>query len=320
MNFCKKSLSLFFCVFCLSISVLATESTADDNWDGEQYLKNSGLQYQWATSYIKKLQLQGTEKILDIGCGDGRVTAIIAHAVPDGKVIGVDNSESMLQTAQKLQQKLCFDNLAFSMQDATQLNFAEEFDLIVSFSCFHWVPNHFAALQGIEKSLKPGGKVFLYFVPDHGRDRFDSAINAVVSSPKWASYFSNFSNPYSPVTPSKFATYAEDVHLLIKRFEIITIDEAFPDKAAFIAWMSGWLSYLKLLPKELHAEFLDEIMVCYLKTHPADAAGQIHYIDYWMEVELLKKANYTQTTEIKIKLDAINRMTELGMSKRYNMT
>jgi len=122
------------------------------------------------------------------------------------------------------------------------------------------------------------------------------------------------------VTPSKFATYAEDVHLLIKRFEIITIDEAFPDKAAFIAWMSGWLSYLKLLPKELHAEFLDEIMVCYLKTHPADAAGQIHYIDYWMEVELLKKANYTQTTEIKIKLDAINRMTELGMSKIYNMT
>ena len=58
-------------------------------------------------------------------------------------------------------------------------------------------------------------------------DRFDHAINTVVNSPKWAHYFSDFSNPFSLVTPSKFAAYAEEAGLLLKRIEIITVDEVF---------------------------------------------------------------------------------------------
>lgn len=286
MSYKNKFLAFCLCFFSLCLTIFAS----NDHWDGEQYLENSDLQYQWATSYIKKLQLQGTEKILDIGCGDGRVTSIIAQAVPQGSVIGIDISESMLQTAQKLLEKIRLNNLAFAKQGAANLNFEAEFDLIVSFSCLHWVPDHFAALQGIERSLKPGGKSFLYFAPDHGRDRFDHAIHTVVDSPKWAPFFTNFSDPFSLVTPSKFATYAEEVHLLLKRMEIITVDEEFQNKAAFIAWMSAWMPHLKLLPKELHEEFSEEIIESYLKKHPVDAEGKIHFIDYWMEVELLKSA------------------------------
>lgn len=289
MLFYKKTFLL--CIYLLSfcLSLFADEiSTKDDQWDGKQYLNNSDLQYQWATSYIQKLHLQGQEKILDIGCGDGRVTAVIAQGLPNGFVLGIDASDSMLQVAQDLKQQVHLGNLDFTKKDAMSLGFKNEFDFIVSFSCFHWIPDHFTALQEIKKALKPGGKVFLYFAPDHGRDRFDHAINTVVNSPKWADYFSGFVNPFSLITPSKFATYAEEAGLLIKRIEIITVDEVFPSKTAFSAWMRGWMSRLKQLPKELHQEFLEEIIDCYLKKHPIDAENKLHYIDYWMEVELLK--------------------------------
>lgn len=292
MNIYKKAVSITFCILSFCLSSFAEEvPTQNQDWDGELYLKNSTLQYQWANSYIQKFQLNGNEKILDIGCGDGRITAMIAKSVPKGFVVGIDPSDSMLQTAQNLKDKIAFANLDFLKRDAMDLHLTSEFDFIVSFSCFHWIADHFRALQELEKALKPGGKVFLYFAPDHGRDRFDHAIKKVVESTKWAPYFSDFSNPFTLVSPSQFATYAEEANLLIKRIEIITVDEIFSSKDAFAAWMTGWMSYLKQLPKKLHKEFLEEIIDCYLEKHPIDSENQLHYIDYWMEVELLKPCN-----------------------------
>ncbi|MES2272979.1 MAG: methyltransferase domain-containing protein [Chlamydiota bacterium] len=260
------------------------------HFDGEQYAKNSELQYQWATAYIKKLQLKGNERILDIGCGDGRVSALIAKAVPQGSVVGIDVSDSMLLEAQKLLQNTHIKNLSFARQDAMGLEFEKEFDLVLSFSCFHWVANHLTALQKIEKSLKPGGRVFIYFYPDHGRERADDAIKTVVSSKKWSSYFAHFTNPFSLVTPAKFASQAESAKLVLKRMEVVALDEVFPTSRAFAAWITGWMPQLKILPQEKHKEFLDEIIASYLQKHPADAQGKIHYIDYWLEAEFIKSS------------------------------
>ncbi|ANH78853.1 Methyltransferase type 11 [Candidatus Chlamydia sanziniae] len=282
---CLCFLSSYLLIFTNEIPI------QDDHWDGQHYLNNSDLQCQWAISYIQKFQLSGYEKILDIGCGDGRITAKIAQAVPYGFVFGVDTSDSMLQVAQNLKNKIRLNNLDFIKRDAMNLGFESEFDFIVSFSCFHWVCDHFVALQEIEKALKPGGKVFLYFAPDYGYDRFDFAINTVVASSKWANYFVNFSNPLSLVTPAKFATYVEETGLLLQRLEIITVDETFPTQVAFATWITGWLWYLQQLPKELHQEFLDDIIACYLKYHPIDTDNKLHFIDYWIEVELLKYAS-----------------------------
>ena len=114
MMFYKKTLSLCICLLSFCLSNFANEiSIKDDQWDGQQYLNNSDLQYQWATSYIQKMELRGHEKILDIGCGDGRVTAIIAKSLPNGYVLGIDASESMLQVAQNLKDRAHLDNLRF---------------------------------------------------------------------------------------------------------------------------------------------------------------------------------------------------------------
>ena len=59
-------------------------------WNASAYASNSVVQQSWARELIARLALRGDEKILDVGCGDGKVTAEIARAVPDGSVTGAD--------------------------------------------------------------------------------------------------------------------------------------------------------------------------------------------------------------------------------------
>lgn len=280
----------FVLIFLLLLGIYSSTESAEDFWDGKQYINNPSLQFKWASKYIEKLKLKGNEKILDIGCGDGRITALIAKSISNGYIIGIDNSISMLEIANQVKDNSKNQNLKFIKCAATELNFDNVFDYIVSFSCFHWLSDHLVVLKNIEKALKPNGRIFLYFAPDHGSNRLDHAISIIASTKKWQNYFSDFSNPFSLSTPAKFLKYSEEAKLLLKRIEILTIDEVFQTKEAFLEWMTGWMPHLKQLPKELHRTFLDEIIDYYLKYHPLDDENTYHYIDYWMEVELLKSA------------------------------
>ena len=68
-------------------------------WDAADYASNSASQFGWAMELIEKLRLQGDDHVLDIGCGDGKVSAEIARRLPKGAVIGVDGSQEMIELA-----------------------------------------------------------------------------------------------------------------------------------------------------------------------------------------------------------------------------
>jgi trans-aconitate methyltransferase len=82
-------------------------------FDGERYGQASAHQREWGTTLIAELSLQGTEHVLDLGCGDGALTARIAALVPRGHVMGIDASQGMIAAAQP---KAC-ENLRFVRMD-----------------------------------------------------------------------------------------------------------------------------------------------------------------------------------------------------------
>src|SRR4030095_15665404 len=107
--------------------------------------------------------LNGSERILDVGCGEGKITAEIASRVPRGLVVGVDPSHDMIGFAQKhftlaISTGASLGNLRFEVADARRLSFKDEFDLAVSFNALHWIPEQDAALRAIRSALIPGGK------------------------------------------------------------------------------------------------------------------------------------------------------------------
>jgi trans-aconitate 2-methyltransferase len=106
-----------------------------------------------------------TERVLDISCGDGRITAEIARRLGSGSVLGIEPSTRMIDFAKAHFADHTYPNLAFAVGDATALPFRREFDLVVSFNALHWVRDQNAALRGIREALKPTGRAFLEFVP-----------------------------------------------------------------------------------------------------------------------------------------------------------
>ena len=122
-------------------------------FDGEKYKQASKHQKEWGNNLISQLHLCGNEAVLDLGCGDGVLSEQIAQLVPQGKVIGIDASYGMLQTAKKLE---C-DNLSFVQLDINDMDFSDEFDIIFSNAALHWVLNHSLLLNHSFRALKQGG-------------------------------------------------------------------------------------------------------------------------------------------------------------------
>lgn len=111
-----------------------------------------------AAEELGRLNLAGSERILDVGCGNGKITAEIAARVPRGSVLGVDPSHDMIAFARQHHVSQGHPNLLFEVADVRTLSFPPEFDLIVSFNALHWVPEQAAALRSLHRAPNPAGK------------------------------------------------------------------------------------------------------------------------------------------------------------------
>ena len=128
-------------------------------FDGKKYRAASKHQKEWGNELISELSFKGNETILDLGCGDGILTEQLSLAVPKGKVLGIDASLNMIQTARTINR----NNLTFAHVDINEMNFENEFDLIFSNAALHWVKDHNQLLKNTYKALKTNGKILWDF-------------------------------------------------------------------------------------------------------------------------------------------------------------
>jgi trans-aconitate 2-methyltransferase len=176
-------------------------------WDASEYNRQSSLQAALAEEQLSRLTLEGAERVLDVGCGDGKITAEIAARVPHGSVLGVDPSQNMIAFATGHFGSATRRNLRFEVADVRHLTYREEFDRVVSFNALHWVPEQGAALQLIRTALVDGGLALLRFVPEGRRQCLEDVLEDVRQSARWASYFKGFQRPYAHFPPRSTRTW-----------------------------------------------------------------------------------------------------------------
>ena len=113
------------------------------SWNAVDYAKNSLAQLAWARELMEKLLLRGNESLLDIGCGDGKITAQLASATT-GYVLGIDSSSGMIQIASEKFSDTNYPNLSFAQMDAADIQLSEKFDVAFSNAALHWIGDHVA--------------------------------------------------------------------------------------------------------------------------------------------------------------------------------
>jgi trans-aconitate 2-methyltransferase len=227
-------------------------------FDGEKYKKASAHQQEWGNKIISELTFAGTENILDLGCGDGRLTKRLADLVPKGKVVGIDASVGMINTAREIEQP----NLSFICLDINKMDFINQFDLIFSNAALHWVKDHQRLLNSCRKALRAEGRIRLSFAGDGNCSNFFEVIRQVIDDAAYREYFKNFVWPwYMP----KLSCYEK----LVKRqgFREMRVweenaDRYFSSKEDLIKWIDQptIVPFLELVPDDIKARFRNEVV------------------------------------------------------------
>ena len=127
------------------------------DWDAATYDRVAGPQTRWGTAVLDRLSLAGDERVIDAGCGSGRVTELLAARLPRGHVVALDGSPAMIAAARERLAGFG-DRIEFVVADlARPLPVEGSVDAILSTATFHWVRDHDALFANLSAVLRSGG-------------------------------------------------------------------------------------------------------------------------------------------------------------------
>jgi trans-aconitate methyltransferase len=256
-------------------------------WHASDYSRQSTLQQVIAEEQLGLLDLDGAEHILDVGCGDGKITAQIAARVPRGSVLGVDPSRDMVAFASSHFGSPGWPNLRFEVADVRRLPYRGEFDLVVSFNALHWVPEQDVALASIRAALKSGGGALLRLVPQGPRRCLEDVIEEVRRRTRWAQYFDGFQKPYVHFTPEDYRVLAERCGFQVLRIRVEDRAWDFKTREAFVAFgRATFVEWTRCLPESEWPAFITEVLDLYQAAAAAGPREANTFKFYQMQVEL----------------------------------
>src|SRR5216684_2560490 len=128
-------------------------------WNSVEYARLSNPQLAWGLRVLDQLELRGDERVLDAGCGSGRVTSELLRRLPRGHVLALDLSFNMAASAATVLAQFA-PRVAALQGDLLDLPLAAaSLDVVFSTAVFHWVRDHDRLFAECFRALRPGGRL-----------------------------------------------------------------------------------------------------------------------------------------------------------------
>lgn len=126
-------------------------------WDADAYDRLAAPMTRWGRAVVERLDLRGDERALDAGCGTGKVTAILRERLPDGEIVALDGSRSMIALARE---RLGEDRTQYVVADLLEpLPIDPPVDAVLSTATFHWIPDHDTLFANLAAVMRPGAQL-----------------------------------------------------------------------------------------------------------------------------------------------------------------
>ncbi len=233
-------------------------------WNASDYAKRSSLQETMAQEQLSLLELTGAEHVLDVGCGDGKITAKVADRLPKGTVLGVDPSSQMVEYANKVHAADHPNRLSFRVGDARHLGFKNQFDLVISFNALHWVKEQDQpkSVVSIYESLKPGGQTLLRFVGQGERVSLEDVIQELCSTKDWKEYFpKNHDAPYCHPSLTQYEAWATAAGFRVENLTMGDKAWDFGSREGFVKFCEAtFVEWARFLPEAKRAAFINGVL------------------------------------------------------------
>jgi len=233
---------------------------ASQTWDPERYARNARFVSDLAAAVVELLNPRPRERILDLGCGDGVLTAKLAAM--GCSVVGVDGSGAQIEAARKL-------GLDARVMDGERLSFDSEFDAVFSNAALHWMRNPEAVISGVWRALRPKGR----FVAEFGGHGCVAKIKkALVDALNRRGQDGEAAVPWYFPTVDEYSTLLKKAGFSISTIALIPRPTPLPGD------VTGWLetfgeSFITCLPPAERPAYIAEVREA-LRPEITDAEGK----------------------------------------------
>lgn len=247
------------------------------DWDARKYHRISAPQQEWGRRVLDRVSLSGDETVLDLGCGTGRLTAVLAGRLPRGRVVAFDRSSSMLFEAQPWLRSQAPRVIGIVMGDGASLPFVRAFDVVFSTATFHWILDHGALFRSVIIALKRGGRLEAQCGGGPNLALLRARAAGLAREPRFVRFFDDWSEPWhyadEETTRGRLAAAGfDDIHVSLEPAPV-----AFEDPSEFSEFIATVCirPHLARLPFEDRASFTNEL------TMRAMADPEPLTLDYW---------------------------------------
>jgi len=236
----------------------------EQHWDPARYQRNAGFVAALGQPAVDLLAPRPDERILDLGCGDGALTAVLAQ---QARVAAVDASPDQVAAARAR-------GLDAHVADGARLGFAAEFDAVFSNAALHWMRDPDAVIDGVWRALKPGGR----FVAECG-----GAGNVATVLDALHALVARYGVDGHAVSPWYFPSVDEYRARLERRGFAVQTISLIPRPTPLPGRLADWLdtfaeSFLAAVPAQQRGRVKDEVEAA-LRPTLCDAKG-VWTVDY----------------------------------------
>ena len=214
-------------------------SGVEEGWSPEQYRVFREQRLQPLHDLLAHVDATGVQRAVDLGCGPGEMTLLVASHLPDATVVGVDNSRAMLDAARDV----ASDRVHFVEGDLAAWSDPEGVDLIVANASLHWVPDHENVLRHWRGSLRAGGRIAVQ-VPANGAEvQHRVAVDLALDEP-FASAFGPLGPPPDVVianvrTPNDYARLLQRLGFVDINVSLTVYPHVLPSTRHVVEWVKG---------------------------------------------------------------------------------
>ena len=215
-------------------------------WNPEHYRRDGGFVAEYGREVAGLLNPQPGERILDLGCGDGRLTEFIASF--DSELIAIDSSREQIIAARDRR-------LDARVVDAIRLPFREEFDAVFSNAALHWIKPPEDVVRGVFTALRPGGRFVCEF---GGAGNIAAICDALTRALATRGFDFDELNPWYFPTADEYAELLRAVGFAVKQIELF--DRPTPLATDIIAWLRTFTRvFIEAIPRAERHDFLAEL-------------------------------------------------------------
>jgi trans-aconitate 2-methyltransferase len=204
---------------------------------------------------LERLELEGSETVIDAGCGSGRVTEALLERLPRGRVIGVDVSASMIDAARER----LGDKAELHVADLVTLDMGIEADAILSTATFHWIADHDALFARLRAHLRDGGQLVAQCGGQGNIASVHAAAREAMAIEPFAPYFADWRGPWNFATPEDTERRLSRAGFARARAWLRPRPVTPEDPHAYLSEINLG-AHLGRLPEELKRAFVDDVI------------------------------------------------------------